>query len=120
MLCTKDFYKKSKYNHETQEQLWASIVGDSHDAFCACERPFAHFLACIFPIGHQDREKSINEILKRDYKELCLSGGAAAAAGGMEETPIKEEPAGPADEEREDIEEKIDALLAEAAANAER
>lgn len=120
MLCTKDFYKKPKYNSETQEQLWCSIIGDAHDSFCGCEKPFSHLLASIFPIGHADRNKSINQILQRDYKEQCLSGGAAAANSGMVATEdIKEDPDGQKEEE-EDIEEKLDALLAEAAENAER
>lgn len=83
MLCTKDFYKKCAYNHETLEQLWCSQIGDSHDSFCGCEKPFSHLLASIFPIGHSDRDKSINQILDRDYKEQCHSGGGAAESHGL-------------------------------------
>lgn len=54
-----------------------SIIADSHDNFCECKTPFAHLLANIFPIGHTDRDKTINYILRRDYIELCRSGGNA-------------------------------------------
>lgn len=75
MLCSKDFYKKANYNHETCEQMWCSAIGDYHDTFCGCDQPFAHVLTCIFPIGHTDRNKTINQILERDYKQKCLGGG---------------------------------------------
>lgn len=121
MLCTKDFYKKTLYNQETQEQLWCSIIGDAHDSFCGCDRPFSHLLASIFPIGHSDRDKTINQILHRDYTEKCLFGGKEETKTGMEPaTNTEEGAAGPKDEEEEDIEKNIDALLAEAAADAER
>lgn len=99
MLCTKDFYCKSKYNHETHEQFWCSVIGDTHDSFCGCERPYSHLLASIFPPGHTDRDKTINYILSRDYKEKCLSGGGAGKSHGLADfataagtsTDIKEE-----------------------------
>lgn len=80
MLCSKDFMNRQrKYNNETLEQLWMSIINDSHEAICQCDYPFAHALALIFPLGHTDRNKTIEEILKRDYREKCLSGGAGDA-----------------------------------------
>ncbi len=83
MLSTKDFYKKTKYNAETKNQLWCSIIADSHDGYCGCETPFAHLLACIFPPGHKDRDLTINQILERDYKQICLSGGGEEESHGM-------------------------------------
>lgn len=50
-----------------------SIVGDAHDSICRCELPFAHILDNIFPQGHRDRNKTIEEIIQRDIQ--CLSGG---------------------------------------------
>lgn len=87
MLSAKDFFKpQNKYNEETKNQLWCSVIADSHDSICCCELPFAHLLASIFPPGHQDRNKTIDQILKRDYKELCLStGGKEETDGGKED-----------------------------------
>lgn len=92
-----------------------SILADGHDNICHCPCPFAHLLATIFPPGHKDRDLTINQILERDYKELCLSGGgeeeshgsAAGAARGFK--GIKEENQG------EDLPgEEIEELLAAA------
>ncbi len=63
--------------------MWCSAIGDYHDSFCGCDQPFAHILTCIFPIGHQDRDKTINQILNRDYKQLCLGGGTGERDFGM-------------------------------------
>lgn len=83
MLCSKDFFNKSKYNPETKEALWLSVIQDTHDSICSCDHGYAHLLALIFPLGHRDRNKTINDILLRDYKEKCLSGGAGDAASGF-------------------------------------
>lgn len=83
MLCSRDFFNKSKYNNETKEQMWTSIIGDAHDAICDCNFPFSHLLATIFPPGHTDRDKSINDILLRDYKEKCRSSGGGDAVLGF-------------------------------------
>lgn len=94
-LSCKDFFKKTTYNEETLNQIWMSQIADSHDNICCCTGPFAHLLASIFPPGHQDRNLTINQILQRDYREQCLSGGAAAGSSGgvkaTEDPPIKED-----------------------------
>lgn len=77
MLSSKDFYKPCKWNSDTQNQVWMSQIADSHDNHCSCNWPFAHLLASIFPPGHKDRGLTIQQILDRDYKELCHSGGDA-------------------------------------------
>nr|AEI71739.1 ORF1 [Torque teno midi virus] len=118
-LTAKDFYKKSPFNFETQNQIWMSQLSDSHDNFCHCHCPFAHLLASIFPPGHQDRDLTINQILQRDFKE-CHSGGAGGESSGMAEganpgtavAGLKEEPNITEDED-------LQGLLA-AAADAER
>lgn len=62
-----------------------SVLSDTHELTCNCNWPFAHLLAIIFPLGHSDRNKTINEILLRDYKEKCRSsGGGDANYGGVE------------------------------------
>lgn len=81
-LTSKDFYRESPYNSDTKTQIWMSQIADGHDNFCNCTGPFAHLLASIFPPGHQDRDLTINQILKRDYQELCRSTGDAAASHG--------------------------------------
>ena len=96
-----------------------SILADGHDNICHCPTPFAHLLATIFPPGHQDRNLTINQILERDYKELCLSGGAEGeshgSGGGTAVAGfkgIKEDPSAAAEdipsEELEDIFAKIE------------
>lgn len=101
MICSRDFVNRNKYNNETNEQLWMSILSDSHELCCSCTFPFAHLLSIIFPLGHSDRNLTINQILQRDYKEKCLSGGAGDAASGIpEEGGIKEER--PTDTENKD------------------
>lgn len=118
-LCSKDFYKKTPFNPETQTQIWMSQLADGHDNFCHCHCPFAHLLATIFPPGHQDRDLTINQILKRDYIEQCRSGGEGEeSSGGANLVPdggfkgIKEEQR----EGEEDLpeEELIDMLAAAA------
>lgn len=110
----KDFFTPTPFNQETKAQIWMSQIGDSHDNICCCDHPFAHLLANIFPVGHKDRTLTINQILLRDYKQKCLSGGDAAesrgsagTAGGFKE--IKEE-----DHEEDLLEDEISALIAAA------
>nr|BAF76091.1 hypothetical protein [Torque teno midi virus] len=117
-ICAKDFFTPTNFNCDTKNQLWMSIIADSHDSICNCWHPFAHMLASIFPPGHSDRNHTIEEILQRDYKERCHSGGHADASHGMEDSgaatgtdPIKRE-----EGEEEDLpEEEISKLLAAAA-----
>lgn len=118
-LTAIDFYKPTKYNPETLNQIWMSEIADSHDIWCDCNGPFAHLLASIFPPGHKDRDLTISQILKRDFKQ-CLSGGdAGESAGGAAGTashtikPEREELSGNQEEEN------IEDLLA-AAEDAER
>jgi hypothetical protein len=85
-ISATDFIKPTHYNSDTKNQIWMSIITDSHDNFCNCQSAYAHLLASIFPPGHSDRDLTINQILERDYKEQCLSGGAAAESSGMEGT----------------------------------
>ncbi len=94
-----------------------SQIADSHDSICNCNCPFAHLLASIFPPGHKDRHLTINQILQRDYKEACHSGGDADAAAGYhtDNTLIKKEGAGEVEEnfKEEDLAEIFAAADAE-------
>lgn len=81
-LSSADFYKPTPYNSDTKNQIWMSQIADGHDNFCNCWHPFAHLLASIFPPGHQDRDLTINQILQRDYKQLCHSGGTEEESHG--------------------------------------
>lgn len=98
MLNSSDFIKSTSYNKDTKNQLWCSVIADSHDIWCGCPTPFAHLLSSIFPPGHQDRNKTINEILNRDYKEWH-SGGGADASHGLPDG--KEGPSGDAGQEED-------------------
>lgn len=115
-ISAKDFFTPTPFNQETKNQIWMSQIADAHDNICHCNHPFAHLLANIFPVGHKDRDLTINQILERDYKERCLSGGeegektggaASGTGGGFQ---------GIKDEEDEYQEEEIENLLTAAAA----
>lgn len=119
-LSASDFYKKTTYNLDTQNQIWMSQIADGHDNFCNCTHPFGHLLASIFPPGHKDRDLTIDQILLRDYQEKCHSGGEEGERTGMDHSDadgdtehIKQE-----EGEGEYPEEEIERLLA-AAANEE-
>lgn len=118
-LNSSDFYRKTPYNPETLNQIWMSQISDSHDIFCNCESPFAHLLASIFPPGHKDRDITISQILKRDYKQICHSGGPeegghGSAVGGTASAATDKGADDIKDEEEEYPGEEIDALLATA------
>lgn len=81
-ISSADFFQETHFNPTTKDQLWMSLIADSHDSICNCWHPFAHLLANIFPPGHKDRNLTINQIIERDYKEKCHSGGAGAADFG--------------------------------------
>lgn len=83
MICSRDFIRKNRYNNETNEQLWMSILSDSHELTCGCDFPFAHLLSIIFPLGHKDRGLTINQILFRDFKEQCHSTGKEGESSGL-------------------------------------
>jgi len=117
-ISSKDFYKPCTYNFETKNQIWCTEIQDSHDIFCGCDKPFAHLLASIFPPEHKDRTLTINEILTRDYTQLCLSSGDAEESHGLaggdgRKRPIKEE------EKTTEEEKELDGLLAAAVDAAE-
>lgn len=87
-LAANDFARPTHFNLDTKNQLWMSVIADHHDSWCNCDTPFAHLLASIFPPGHRDRLLTIEQILSRDYKALCLSGGADAKDSGT--VPVTE------------------------------
>lgn len=108
-----DFYSATSFNPETKTQIWMSQVADAHDNICNCDFPFAHLLSSIFPVGHTDRNLTINQILRRDYQAKCLSGGGDVKSHGMVETStgggfkgIKEDP-GDADLPEDEIEDLL-------------
>nr|UHS18463.1 MAG: hypothetical protein [Gammatorquevirus sp.] len=83
-IQAKDFYTPTPFNQETKNQIWMSQIADAHDNICHCNHPFAHLLANIFPVGHKDRDLTINQILLRDYKEKCHSGGTEEESHGTD------------------------------------
>jgi len=114
-LSHKDFFKPTPYNTDTKNQIWMSQIADSHDNICHCNSPFGHLLASIFPPGHKDRDLTVNQILQRDYQELCRSGGDAETSHGFADLDTKPEKG--LEEEKEDSldGEDIEKLLAAAA-----
>ena len=111
------FFKPTKYNGETLNQMWMSCLSDSHDMHCRCNAPFGHLLDSIFPVGHADRHLTIDQIIKRDLK-TCHSGGEEEGDGILlgqsAATPVKEEIDFTEKEDKD-----LDALLAAAADVAE-
>ncbi len=100
--------------------MWMSMVGDGHDIFCGCEKPFAHMLDSIFPEGHTDRDLTIRQIIQRDLQ--CHSGGEEGISDGMALGTSAANLALQTEEEKEDqdTKEDIEELLAAAAAVEER
>lgn len=116
-IQAKDFFTPTPYNQDTKNQIWMSQIADSHDNICSCNHPFAHLIANIFPVGHKDRDLTINKILLRDYREKCLSGGTGDANHGMADggtAATSTTGAEKSQEEEEFPEEEVDALLAAA------
>ncbi len=116
-IQAKDFFTPTSYNQDTKNQIWMSQIADSHDNICSCDHPFAHLLASIFPVGHKDRDLSINKILLRDYRQKCLSGGPDAESHGMADGDIAgtSTTGGEKPTEEEDYPgDEIDAMLAAA------
>ncbi len=97
-----------------------SQIGDSHDNICDCNHPFAHLLASIFPPGHQDRDLTINQILARDYRQKCLSGGEGERRDGSADNLDGEGEKDSSDQKENIKEEDTDALFAAAVENYER
>lgn len=115
-ISAKDFYRDTTFNSDTKNQLWMSIIADSHDCNCNCNHPFAHLLASIFPPGHKDRDLTIDQILSRDYTEQCLSGGREEESHGGAAGDIKDPSNIKEGEEGEYSRDEIEELLAAAAA----
>lgn len=95
------FFLKTAYNKETLNQLWMSIIADSHDICCKCEQPFAHLLDSIFPDGHKDRNLTIQQIIDRDFTE-CRSGGTEEENLGLASGLEREELHGDAENQEEE------------------
>lgn len=108
------FFEPPAYNHIGREKLWLDVVVLSHDTWCGCNHPLAHLLNSLLPIGHKDRELTVEEILLRDLK-VCHSGGTEERNGGDPEDLNTGD--GPTEEELEKIftEDAIEELLTAAA-----
>lgn len=106
-----NFYRKSTWNQETTEQLWLSIINDTHDSICSCTRPFIHLLALLFTEEHKDRHLTIHNIITREFKDhQCLGGGQEETNIGMAIAALQEGEKGDTGKENlteEDIEELI-------------
>nr|UHS18248.1 MAG: hypothetical protein [Gammatorquevirus sp.] len=119
-IQAKDFFNPTPYNQDTKNQIWMSQIADAHDNICNCNHPFAHLLANIFPVGHKDRDHTINQILLRDYKEKCRSGGEGershgGADLGIADASTKTEGDGEEDYPGEELEELLAAAIEESA-----
>lgn len=121
-MSTYEFYRRTPYNKETLQQLWTTIINDTHDCHCGCTVPFVHLLDILFPPDHKDRHLTIDDIIKREKKFIkCLFGGTEEkdSGGVKEEDPTEENMAKGAAEE-DFTEDNIEDLLAAADAAEKR
>ena len=108
-----NFYRKTTFNQETLEQLWLSLINDTHDSICNCTRPFIHLLAILFTEEHKDRHLSIHNIITREFKQhQCLFGGDADKNIGMAIAAGETEEQKPTEEKEDLTEEDIEELIA--------
>lgn len=117
-MTTPFYFKPPSYNALGRQQLWIDGCINSHDIWCGCDRPLVHFISAILPVGHKDRDLTIQELINRDLP--CHSGGIAAAAGGQTtDSESQLEGTGTNIEDLEKIfsEDTIDELIAAAAAD---
>ncbi len=97
-----------------------SVLTDSHDSMCGCTSPIAHMLSVIFPKGHKDLNKTVQEIIDRELKaQQCLFTGKEERDGGDGEGETIEEKIIRDQEEEGLLEDNIEDLIA-AAEDAER
>lgn len=122
-MTTFEFYRKTPYNKETLQQLWTTIINDTHDCHCGCTVPFVHLLDILFPPDHKDRHLTIDSIIKREKKYIrCLFGGKEEedSGGVAEEIPTEKDTPQEEIKEEDDTEENIRELLAAADAAEKR
>lgn len=110
-----NFFTAPQYNHLGRQQLWVDSCILSHDAWCGCNCPIAHLIDSILPLGHKDRDLTVQEILSRDYSVRCRSGGEEEVSGGPATALNTED--GPTEEDLEKIftDDAIEELLDAAA-----
>lgn len=119
-MSIQKFFQPPNYNHIGRQQLWVDACVLAHDSWCGCNHPIAHFIDSVLPVGHKDRDLTIQEVLSRDLTAACHSGGVAETNGGAAAATATEEIEGPTNAELEEIftEDAIKELL-DAAANDE-
>lgn len=114
-----NFYRPTPYSQETKEQIWSTIVTDSHDEFCGCTEPFSHLANLLIPPDHPDRHLTINQLVRKNFRrQLCLFGGKGEEGGTtQEEEPSTENLKQEKEPDKEDFADiNIEDLLAAAAA----
>ena len=97
------FFEPPKYNCTGRNQLWIDACLFAHDSWCGCNTPIAHFIDSVLPTGHKDRDLTVEEILSRDLKEKCHSGGPEERNGGAVVAFATETEEGPTNEELEKL-----------------
>ncbi len=82
------FFTAPKYNHLGRQQLWVDACILAHDSWCGCDHPIAHLIDSLLPLGHKDRDLTVQEIISRDYAIKCHSGGEEERDGGVQQDTI--------------------------------
>lgn len=85
-MQTPEFYRPTPYNKETKQQIWNTILTDSHDLHCGCTEPLAHIINDLIPPDHPARHLTIDSFINNCFtRQKCLFGGPAATDGGEED-----------------------------------
>lgn len=111
------FFEPPNYNLDGRQHLWVECCTNSHDTWCGCNYPAAHLLACLLPVGHKDRQLTVQQVIEKAFTHKWPSGGNEEEGGGEEQAPEEAEEKEPTIEDLEDAfgEGAIDELLAAAA-----
>ena len=77
------FYRPTPYAPETKQQIWSTILTDSHDLFCGCTEPISHMLHELIPPDSKYRHWTIDQFINNNFKrQQCLFGGVDEKGGG--------------------------------------
>ncbi len=79
------FFEPPKYNLDGRQQLWIDACLLAHDTWCGCDSAAVHLLSALLPIGHKDRELTVDELIQKGYNQKCHFGGTEETSGTQTE-----------------------------------
>lgn len=110
-----DFFEPPNYNVEGRQQMWVHGCISAHDTWCGCDHPSIHLLAALLPVGHKDRDLTVEEIIYKHTRKSCHFGGTEEKNTGALEDTNTEQETGTEKEDPAFSDIAIDELLAAAA-----